>query len=302
MSAGLMGEASLFFGTAGIPHSAEKYSSKAGIARVRALGLGAMELQFVRRVAMGEGSAQAVRIAAQEHSVRLSAHAPYYINLNSRDPQKLLASRERLLRAARVAAQCGAQNVVFHAAFYHGDPPSLVYERIRAQLQSLATRLRDEGLSVCLRAETAGKPSQFGALEEILRLSAETDGVSPCVDFGHLYARTLGELNGYSEFWAVLDRIARVLGESALRDMHIHLQGMAHTQAGERKHLNLAASDLRYEELLHALIDRGVGGTVICESPNLEEDALLLERTYRQLCARKGEPQCTVAVATTPAR
>lgn len=297
-----MGEASLFFGTAGIPHSAEKYSSKAGIARVRALGLGAMELQFVRRVAMGEGSAQAVRIAAQEHSVRLSAHAPYYINLNSRDPQKLLASRERLLRAARVAAQCGAQNVVFHAAFYHGDPPSLVYERIRAQLQSLATRLRDEGLSVCLRAETAGKPSQFGALEEILRLSAETDGVSPCVDFGHLYARTLGELNGYSEFWAVLDRIARVLGESALRDMHIHLQGMAHTQAGERKHLNLAASDLRYEELLHALIDRGVGGTVICESPNLEEDALLLERTYRQLCARKGEPQCTVAVATTPAR
>ncbi len=297
-----MGEASLFFGTAGIPHSAEKYSSKAGIARVRALGLGAMELQFVRRVAMGEGSAHAVRIAAQEHSVRLSAHAPYYINLNSRDPQKLLASRERLLRAARVAAQCSAQNVVFHAAFYHGDPPSLVYERIRAQLQSLATWLRDEGLSVCLRAETAGKPSQFGALEEILRLSAETDGVSPCVDFGHLYARTLGELNGYSEFWAVLDRIARVLGESALRDMHIHLQGMAHTQAGERKHLNLAASDLRYEELLHALIDRGVGGTVICESPNLEEDALLLERTYRQLCARKGEPQCTVAVATTPAR
>jgi deoxyribonuclease-4 len=301
MSAGLMGEASLFFGTAGIPHSSEKYSSKAGIARVRALGLGAMELQFVRRVAMGERSADAVRTAAQEHSVRLSAHAPYYINLNSRDPQKLLASRERLLRAARVAALCGAQNVVFHAAFYHGDAPSLVYERIRAQLQWLAAGLRDEGLSVCLRPETAGKPSQFGALEEILRLSAETDGVSPCVDFGHLYARTFGAVNGYSEFWAVLDRIAQFLGESALQDVHIHLQGMAHTQAGERKHLNLAASDLRYGELLHALIDRGVSGTVICESPNLEEDAVLLKRTYLQLCAKKGEPQCAVAVATKPA-
>jgi len=296
-----MGEASLFFGTAGIPHSTEKYSSKAGIARVRALGLGAMELQFVRRVAMGERSAHAVRIAAQEHSVCLSVHAPYYINLNSRDPQKLLASRERLLRAARVAALCGARNVVFHAAFYHGDPPSLVYERIRAQLQWLAARLRDEGLSVCLRPETAGKRSQFGALEEILRLSAETDGVSPCVDFGHLYARTLGAVNGYSEFQAVLDRIARFLGEPALQDMHIHLQGMAHTQAGERRHLNLAASDLRYGELLHALIDRGVSGTVICESPNLEEDALLLKRTYRQLCARKGERQCTAAVVTKPA-
>ena len=296
-----MGEASLFFGTAGIPHSTEKYGSKAGIARVRALGLGAMELQFVRRVAMGERSAHAVRIAAQEHSVRLSVHAPYYINLNSRDPQKLLASRERLLRAARVAALCGARNVVFHAAFYHGDPPSLVYERIRAQLQWLAARLRDEGLCVCLRPETAGKRSQFGALEEILRLSAETDGVSPCVDFGHLYARTLGAVNGYSEFQAVLDRIARFLGEPALQDMHIHLQGMAHTQAGERRHLNLAASDLRYGELLHALIDRGVSGTVICESPNLEEDALLLKRTYRQLCARKGERQCTAAVVTKPA-
>lgn len=292
-----MGEALLFFGTAGIPHSAEKHSSVAGITRVRALGLNAMELQFVRRVAMGEESARDVRKAARENDVRLSAHAPYYINLNSKDPEKVRASHERLLKAARIAALCGARNVVFHAAFYHDDPPSVVYERIKAQLQSLVDQLRDEGLDVYLRPETSGRPAQFGNLDEILRLSAEVDGVSPCIDFGHLHARTVGAYNTYAEFGAVLDHVRRFLGEDALQDVHIHVQGMAYTEAGEHKHLDLAASDLRYGELLQALVDWGVSGTAICESPNLEEDAILLKNTYQQLCNRQSESQGTASSA-----
>jgi len=284
-----MGKALLFFGTAGIPHSAQKRNSIAGIARVHALGLNAMELQFVRRVAMGENSARNVREAAKENGVRLSAHAPYYINLNSKDADKVEASRERLLKAARVAALCGARNVVFHPAYYHNDRPPVVYGRVKAQLRSIAGQLRDEGLDVCLRPETTGKPSQFGDLDEILQLSAELDGVSPCIDFGHLHARSTGAFNTYAEFGAVLDRVKQFLGEGALQDLHIHLQGMAYTQAGERKHLNLAASDFRYEGLLQALVDWGTSGTVVCESPNLEEDALLLKHTYTRLRNKRSE-------------
>jgi len=284
----LIGESVLSFGTAGIPHSAEKRSSVAGIARVRALGLDAMELEFVRRVAMGEKSARAVCTSARDNRVRLSAHAPYYINLNSKDPEKVKASRERLLKAARVAALCGARNVVFHAAYYHDDPPPVVYERVKAQVQSIAEQLSAEGLNVCLRPETSGRPSQFGALDEVLQLSAEIDGVSPCVDFAHLHARAAGAVNTYAEFGAVLDRVEEILGVDALQDMHMHVQGIAYSQAGERRHLTLAASDLRYEELLQALIDWGVGGTAICESPSLEADALLLQRTHHRLCNKRG--------------
>jgi deoxyribonuclease-4 len=270
----------LRFGTAGIPHSAAHRSSVAGIARIHALGLGAMELQFVRRVSMGEETAQRVREAAASRGVRLSAHAPYYINLNSKEPEKVTASRERLLNAARVASWCGARNVVFHAAYNHDDPPAEVYERVKAQLLSLAGQLRDEGLDVCLRPETMGRGSQFGDLREVLQLAVEIDGVGPCIDVGHLYARAAGGVNCYDEFAAILDEMKCRLGQSGLQDMHLHLQGMAYSLAGERKHLNLAESDLRYKELIQALADYSVSGTVICESPNLEKDALLLQRTY----------------------
>jgi deoxyribonuclease-4 len=46
----------------------------------------------------------------------------------------------------------------------------------------------------------------------------------------------------------------------------------------------LSDSDLHYAELLKALKERRVKGVVICESvPYPEEDALLLQRTYRDL-------------------
>ncbi len=279
----------MLFGPAGVPVSTQKRSSVDGIAKVRALGLDAMELQFVRRVAMGEECAHQVRRAARENGVRLSAHAPYYINFNSKDPEKVKASRERLLKAVRISAICGARNVVFHPAFYHDDPPSIVYERAEAQLRLIADQIRDEGLDICLRPETTGKPTQFGDLGETLQLSAEIDAVSPCIDFAHLHARSGGAINTYAEFEAVLDRVRQLLGEGALQDMHIHLQGIAYTGAGERKHLNLAASDLRYEELLQVLVGWGVRGTIICESPNLEEDALLLKRIYHLLGDKQGE-------------
>ncbi len=293
-----MAEGILAFGTAGIPHSADKRSSVCGVARVRALGLDAMEVQFVQRVGMGPQTAIKLRNAAEQSAVRLSAHAPYYINLNSQDAEKLRASRERLMQAARVAARCGAGNVVFHVGYYHGDTPALVFERVRERLRSVVSQLRDEGVKVWLRPETGGRPSQFGALSEILRLSAEVEGVRPCIDFGHLHARTLGGVNSYQEFTAALEEVAKALGESALQDLHIHLAGIAYSRAGERRHLTLGGSDLRYEELLQVLVEQQAAGTVICESPNLEQDAVLLQRTYRFLKDGAGQSrgkQCSSA-------
>ncbi len=278
------------FGPAGIPLSTQERSSVKGIARVRALRLDAMELQFVRRVALSDRSAHKIYQAAKENNVHLSAHAPYYINFNSKDPEKVAASYQRLLKAARAAAVCGARNVVFHPAFYHDDPPPVVYKRVKVQLSTLVKQIRDEHLDICLRPETAGKPSQFGSLDEILQLSSEIDGVSPCIDFAHLHARSGGAINTYAEFEAVFDRVTQFLGNRALQDMHIHLQGIAYTAAGEHKHLTFAVSDMRYEELLHILIDRNIDGTIICESPNREEDTLLLKHTYYQLQSETPRP------------
>lgn len=272
----------LLFGTAGIPRSTPKTSSEAGVKHIRALGLDCMELAFVRRVSMGEKTAQKVRRAAQEQRVWLSVHAPYYVNLNSAEAEKVEASRQRILKAAQVGWLCGAKSIVFHPAFYHDDPAELVYDRVKRHLEELVAELRAENNGAILRPETTGKRSQFGTLEELVELSREVEGVAPCVDFAHIHART-GEENSYEEFAASLSLIQKRLGPAALEDMHIHISGIRYGPAGEREHLLLAEADLRYQELLRALKDFRTRGLVVCESPNLEGDALLLQQIYRQL-------------------
>lgn len=273
----------LRFGTGGVPLSASKRDSIAGIQRLRELKLDCMELEFVQRVSMGPETAAAVRAVAEEMDVALSVHAPYYINFNSGEPAKVEASKERLLAAARVGALCGARNIAFHPAFYHDDPPEVVYQRVETILMELVDILRAEGVNVCLRPETTGKPSQFGSLEEILRLSVEIEGVLPCVDFSHLHARSVGGYNRYEEFAALLEQMRAALGPAMLHDMHCHVQGIGYTDKGEQEHLPLEESDFNYKALLRAFRDYEVKGLVVCESPNLEEDAVKLQRAYRRL-------------------
>ncbi|MFC1986832.1 TIM barrel protein, partial [Chloroflexota bacterium] len=188
----------------------------------------------------------------------------------------------RLLQTARIASLCGAQSVAFHAAFYLGDPPEKAYNTIRKYLAEVIHQLRQENNRVWIRPELMGKYSQFGTLEEILQLCTELEGLAPCIDFAHWHART-GVFNSYQEFASILLQIRERLGRAALDDMHIHLSGIRYGRKGEIKHLNLEESDLQYVELLKALMDYEVKGLAICESPNPEEDALLLQGTYHTL-------------------
>lgn len=275
----------LRFGTAGVPFSSADDSSLAGIARIRELGLDALELEFVQGVKMGLDTAAKVREAARAADVRLSVHAPYFINLNSVDPGKRLASQERLLKTARVGEACGAASVVFHAAFYGADAPEKAYEEVKAEMRTVMSIVRAERLSIALRVETMGKRSQFGSLDEVLGLCREVDGLKPCLDFSHLYARE-GKINGYDEFHRVWAKVARKLGPRALRDVHVHIAGIQYGDKGEIRHLNLEETAFRTEEWLQVLRDLGVEGTIICESPNLEADAVLLKKLYGAQRAR----------------
>lgn len=272
----------LLFGTGGTPHSSRSSSTESGIERIPELGLGCMEVEFVRGVRMNEKLAREAGQVAKKSGVKLTAHAPYAINLNAREAEKFIASRERIIHTARIASLLGAEGIVFHAAYYLGNPPPTVYARVKDVLQEMVRVLRAEGNRVWLRPEVTGRGSQFGTVEEVLNLSAEVEGVAPCIDFAHWHART-GRFNSYEEFVALLKQVEDRLGRQALDQMHIHLSGIKYSKQGELAHLNLSDSDLRYEELLKALKELEVKGLVICESPNLEEDALLLQETYNSL-------------------
>jgi len=270
----------LLFGTAGVPLSTKERSSESGVRRIKELQLGAMELEFVQGVRMGEEKARKVAQVAIEEKVALSCHGPYWINFNSREPEKVVASRDRLLHTARISKILGVRSVVFHPAFYHEDTPEVVLERTARELIKVREILDAEGNDVLLRPETTGKPSQLGTLQETIALAQVVPGVLPCIDISHLHARTNGRINSYDEFCEVLEVTAKGLGDRWVKNAHFHVSGIEYGLKGEKKHLVLKESDLRYEELMKAFHTFGIEGIVICESPNLEEDAMLLQSTY----------------------
>ena len=272
----------LLFGTGGTPHSSKSESTAHGIERIAELGLGCMEVEFVYGANMNQTMARKVGETAKSLNVKLSAHGPYYINLNAHEEKKLIASKKRLIQTARIASTIGVQGIVFHPAFYLKDPPDEVYAKVKSGLEDTIKSMRDEGVQVTLRAETTGKGSQFGSLEEVLRLSAEIDGVAPCIDFSHMHARE-GKCNSYEEFVSILKQIDDKLGRNALNDMHIHLSGIKYSTKGELSHLNLSESDMNYIELFKVWKEFDIKGLVICECPSLEADALIMQKAYNSL-------------------
>lgn len=272
----------LLFGTAGNPLSTGGAKTTVdGIKRIVELGLDCLEIEFVLGVNIGEATARQIAQVSLHRNIRLSVHAPYYINLNAREPEKVKASQTRLLQSARAAVLCGAADVAFHAGFYMGDPPEKSYEAVKTNLSEVMEQMAKEGVKVRLRPELMGKASQFGALNEVLRLSGELPGIAPCIDFAHWHART-GAFNSYNEFATMLTQTRERLGDSALKDTHLHVAGIAYSKSGEKQHLNLKDSDFAYFELLQALKDFRVGGILVCESPNLEDDALMLKKAFAE--------------------
>ncbi|NPV08866.1 MAG: TIM barrel protein [Anaerolineae bacterium] len=274
--------APLRFGTAGVPRSLSGASHLDGIAEVRRLGLQAMELAFVHRVNVRPDQAPDVQAQAHRLDVALSAHASYYINLNSPSADKVKASRYRVLQAARVGYLCGADTVVFHAGWRHDDAPERVYQVVRSHVAEMSHILREEGVHICLRPETTGKQAQFGDLDELLRLAQDVPGVRPCLDFAHLHARQ-GLMNTEDEFEQVLQRMGQALGSEALQDVHIHVSGIEYGARGEIRHVPLPESDLNYRGLLGVLARLRVSGRVICESPTNDQDAVLLWHTWLRI-------------------
>ncbi|KCZ72510.1 endonuclease IV [Candidatus Methanoperedens nitroreducens] len=267
----------LLFGTAGTPTSSKRKSSISGIKQTHELGLGCMELQFLHDVRMGEKTARTVGEVAKELDIKLSAHAPYYTNLNTYGA-KFFVNKGRILQSAKIASICGARSVVIHAASYQRDIPQAVYERVKNTLGSIQKQLRDEGMDITLRVETTGRRSQFGNLDEVLALT-EVEGVLPCIDFPHLHART-GRYDSGEEFALVLAQVEYTLGHEGLNDMYIHATGVEAWEKERRMHFALEEPDSKYKELAQVFSDFDVRGMVICGYPNLEKDALELKREY----------------------
>jgi deoxyribonuclease-4 len=252
------------------------------VLRLAELGLYGLELGWVRSVRVSEETCAQIKAAAQENDVAISVHAPYYINLNA-DGEEWPKSRQRLMDAAHYGNLAGATDIIFHPGSYFEQPPGEVLRLAIPRLQGCVDELRQAGNPVILRPEMMGKSAMLGSLDDTLSMSREIDGVQPCLDFAHLHARTGdGSLNSYDEWMRTLEAYASALGEAALRSLHCHISGIEYSEKGEREHLPLLESDLDTPAIMRALQAQGCAGRILCESPVLEDDALVARRLWSE--------------------
>jgi deoxyribonuclease IV len=273
------------FGTVGSPKSTPKKpgGSIGAILRLKELALGALELGWVQSVRVSEATCADIRKTCAENGIDISVHAPYFINLNA-STDEWPNSRKRLMDAAFFGNLAGATDIIFHPGSYFGQPPEAVLPLAIERLAGCVAELRATGNPVIIRPETMGKPAMLGSLEDTLAMSTAIPGVEPCLDFAHLHARAGdGSLNTLSEWLQVINAYAAALGEESLQRLHIHLSGIEYSEKGERSHLPIQESDLDLNALFNALRQRGCAGRILCESPEMEDDAIFMRDTWINL-------------------
>ena len=274
----------LNFITAGMPIATGKGSYEKAFNVIKDLNLDGMELEFVHGVKMSDTTKELVKNIKLKNKFILTAHAPFYINLNSKEEEKVEASIQRIIDTLNIANYVGAYSITFHAAFYMNQNKDDVFKKVVNSMNKIVEYSNTNKINVWIRPETTGKNTQWGDLDEIIQLSKIFKGfVLPCIDFSHLRARSNGLYNTYSEFAQIFENIGNKLGDYALNNFHAHIAGIDYGVKGEKKHLNLEESDMNYKDLIKAFKDFNIKGVITCESPNIEDDAVLLKKYYQLL-------------------
>ena len=225
------------FGAAGLSDSsaASGFKSPRDIAAYHAgFGLTAFEVQCGRGVRMPLDKAAVLGAQCAEKNIALSVHAPYYISMSSMEEEKRLHSVDYLLQSCALVKALGGRRVIFHAGSCGKQSREAALEKALDTMRRAVEAVDAAGYGDCILCpETMGKVNQLGTLDEVLALCGVDDRITPCIDFGHLYARTHGGITGEEDYAHILDRMAEALGDD--RAVPFSLPLLPHSLHGGRR-------------------------------------------------------------------
>ena len=277
------------FGTAGLSDSypGKTFDPEKIAAYTAGFGLTAFEYQCGRGVRLAHDKAAALGAACAAKGIALSVHAPYYISMSSLEEDKRLHSIDYLLQSCALVKALGGRRVIFHSGSCGKQSREAALEKALDTMRRAVAAVDAAGYGDCILCpETMGKVNQLGTLDEVLALCSVDERITPCIDFGHLYARSQGtEFAGdhaAADYAALLDKL-QVLGPVRAAQFHAHFSRIAYTKGGEKCHLTLAdtAYGPPHAPLLALLKARGLAPTIICESDGTQaEDARTLAQAY----------------------
>lgn len=279
-----------YFGTAGNADSFFEAGFKDVVEApeyLHSLGLNAYEYQGGHGVRIPEKKAALLGQRARQYGIRLSVHAPYYISMSSADEEKRNNSINYIVRSAKAAADMGADRVVIHSGSCGKMPREKALELAKDTFKRALAKLDELGLSdIRLCPETMGKVNQLGSVGEVIEICKLDERLIPCIDFGHIYARTLGGLDKISDFEAIFNAIENNLGSERLRHFHSHFSRIRFTDPGGEK-CHLTFEDTQYgpdfEPVAELCVKKGCTPVFICESSGTQAvDALKMKEIYNK--------------------
>jgi len=257
-------------------------------AYVASLGLTAYEYQCGRGVNISRETAQALGAEAKKYGVEISLHSPYYISMSGTDPEKRLKSIDYILQSARAVTWMGGGRVVVHSgSVAKGVTRETALELAKDTLSKTLAALDDEGLDVTVCMETMGKINQLGTLDEVLKLCLLDERVFPCIDFGHLNARTHGGIASGKDYEDILDSVENVLGEFRAKNFQVHFSKIEYGAGGEIRHLRFDDEKFGpdFEPLAELIAKKDLSLTVICESDGTQAlDAQTMLKLTQKAC------------------
>lgn len=251
------------------------------------MGLNGYEIECGRGVRIAQKTFDLLPDIAKEHGINLTLHTPYFISLSSENEETRLGSLKYIEESAEAAHKLGIRKLVVHSGSCAKMTREQALELAKDTLKKAQEMLDKKGLSdIILCPETMGKINQLGTLSEVVELCKTDERFLPCVDFGHLNARTLGGIKTKSDYAQMLDEIEEGLGYERLKNFHVHFSKIMYTAGGEKAHITFADNEYgpRFEPLMELFKERGLEPSVICESAGTQaEDAAEMKKYYDNL-------------------
>ena len=279
------------FGPAGTAESFKEMGYKKSVQLgeyLEKFGLDHFEYQCGQGVRVGEQAAREIGNALAEKNITVSVHAPYFISLSSVEEEKRNNSINYILQSAAAVNAMGGNRIVIHSGSCSKMTREEALELAKATMKKAREALVAEGLGhIHCCPETMGKINQLGDLREVMEICKVDDTFIPCIDFGHLNARTFGEIKGKAEYAAILDTIENELGADRAKIFHSHFSKIEYTtKGGEKKHLTFEDNIYgpQFEPLMELVYERNLSPIFVCESAGTQtEDAQAMKRYYESL-------------------
>jgi len=222
------------FGVAGVPTN-YKGKFKDLFNWLRNMGLNAYEIQCVYGFKISDANKDIIR--KEKDSINFSIHAPYYINLGSKNTPVVERSKENMKQGVELAKSIGVNRIIFHPGGGHDNTEEGRKIGIKQLIDAVNefTSEIDMG-EVRLYPEIGGKTANLGSLDEIIEICKACQYCYPCIDIAHLHAREIGSLTNIEELRVRLQKLQRELPDK-FKQVHFHAYTINYGDKGEINHL-----------------------------------------------------------------